>query len=245
MPKSKRCVFLGYATQQKGYRCLDMETREMRVCRNVIFDKDSFPFLDYANPRMVHRHNTKPIEFVTQSRIPSPGHIGNNHSSSVPDHQVTDMSHDLSSLGRSHYDSLPNNGHSLDSSRSLYDQDTPNSSSIPSIVSPSSTSIGESDSSSSINPNIDRRVTLDLNPSLNPSTQNNTSSDLRRSVREKFPNVLYKDFQCNNHSSTNVLCEPSSFSQDNKHQCWKEAMQEEIKAINDKKLGYWYLGRHI
>lgn len=28
MPKSRECVFLGYATQEKSYRCLDFDTRE-------------------------------------------------------------------------------------------------------------------------------------------------------------------------------------------------------------------------
>lgn len=47
MPKSKKCVFLGYATQQKGYKCLDIETKEIRISRDMLFDEDKFPFLDH------------------------------------------------------------------------------------------------------------------------------------------------------------------------------------------------------
>jgi hypothetical protein len=44
---SKSCVFLGYSSLHKGYKCLDMETRRVYISRDVIFDKAVFPF---SNP---------------------------------------------------------------------------------------------------------------------------------------------------------------------------------------------------
>jgi transposase InsO family protein len=45
-PRALRCVFVGYATRQKGYRCYHPPTRQMFVTFDVVFHEDSmyFPF---------------------------------------------------------------------------------------------------------------------------------------------------------------------------------------------------------
>ena len=43
--RSKKCVFLGYASHSKGYICLDTSNNKLIVSRNVIFDESTFPFL--------------------------------------------------------------------------------------------------------------------------------------------------------------------------------------------------------
>jgi histone deacetylase 1/2 len=42
--RSKRCVFLGYSHQHKGYKCLDPPTGRVYISRDVIFDERVFPF---------------------------------------------------------------------------------------------------------------------------------------------------------------------------------------------------------
>ncbi|PKU81762.1 Retrovirus-related Pol polyprotein from transposon TNT 1-94 [Dendrobium catenatum] len=43
-PISIPCVFIGYASQQKGYRCLDPSTGRVFTSRHVIFTENVFPF---------------------------------------------------------------------------------------------------------------------------------------------------------------------------------------------------------
>lgn len=46
--RSTTCAFLGYVLNQKGYKCLDLETNRTYVSRHVRFDENCFPF---KNPK--------------------------------------------------------------------------------------------------------------------------------------------------------------------------------------------------
>lgn len=45
-PKSTRCIFLGYSSKLKGYRCLDSSSGRIYISFYVILDESSFPFAD-------------------------------------------------------------------------------------------------------------------------------------------------------------------------------------------------------
>jgi hypothetical protein len=49
-PRSAACVFLGYPSDHKGYRCLDLSTNRIIISRHVIFDETSFPFSEVSSP---------------------------------------------------------------------------------------------------------------------------------------------------------------------------------------------------
>jgi hypothetical protein len=47
--RSKQCIFLGYSSQQQGYRCLDFATGMVFIFRHVVFYEDTFPHLDKSH----------------------------------------------------------------------------------------------------------------------------------------------------------------------------------------------------
>ena len=36
-PKAKKCVFIGYSLKQKGYKCYNLVTHQVRVSKDVVF----------------------------------------------------------------------------------------------------------------------------------------------------------------------------------------------------------------
>jgi hypothetical protein len=49
-PRSTQCVFLGYSSDHKGYRYLDLSTTHLIVSQHVVFDEDSFTLTTSPNP---------------------------------------------------------------------------------------------------------------------------------------------------------------------------------------------------
>ncbi|WVZ68483.1 hypothetical protein U9M48_017417 [Paspalum notatum var. saurae] len=42
--RSKQCVFLGYSTLHKGFKCLDVSSGRVYISRDVVFDENIYPF---------------------------------------------------------------------------------------------------------------------------------------------------------------------------------------------------------
>jgi hypothetical protein len=49
-PRSTRCLFLGYSSDHKGYRCLDLASHRIIISRHVVFDEDVFPLAGPSPP---------------------------------------------------------------------------------------------------------------------------------------------------------------------------------------------------
>jgi hypothetical protein len=48
-PRSAYCVFLGYSTTYKGYKCLHLPTNKIYISRHVLFDENYFPFKETSS----------------------------------------------------------------------------------------------------------------------------------------------------------------------------------------------------
>jgi hypothetical protein len=49
-PRSTLCVFLGYSSNHKGYRCLNLHSNQIIVSRHAVFD-ETFPFSEMSTPQ--------------------------------------------------------------------------------------------------------------------------------------------------------------------------------------------------
>jgi hypothetical protein len=47
-PRSSLCVFLGYSSDHKGHRCLDLHYNHILISRHIVFDEAVFPFADMS-----------------------------------------------------------------------------------------------------------------------------------------------------------------------------------------------------
>ncbi|KAL8139424.1 hypothetical protein V2J09_005445, partial [Rumex salicifolius] len=45
-PRFSPCIFLGYASNHRGYKCLDISTSKIIISRHVVFDETKFPYND-------------------------------------------------------------------------------------------------------------------------------------------------------------------------------------------------------
>jgi hypothetical protein len=65
MFRSKHCIFLGYSSNQRGYRCLDPVSRKVYVSRHVVFDESRFPATEGG------LSDSAPIASVSTASFPS------------------------------------------------------------------------------------------------------------------------------------------------------------------------------
>ena len=73
-PKSILCVFLGYSTHSKGYRCLDPKIGRIYTSRHGVFDESIFPFTSMVStsPTLATHHQWVNLPIPSQKLQPSP-----------------------------------------------------------------------------------------------------------------------------------------------------------------------------
>lgn len=58
--RSKQCVFLGYGSNQKGYKCLDLQTNKIYMSRHVVFDENLYPAQEKGSTHYPARGQSSP-----------------------------------------------------------------------------------------------------------------------------------------------------------------------------------------
>ncbi|KAF8405677.1 hypothetical protein HHK36_007754 [Tetracentron sinense] len=69
-PRSALCIFIGYSTLHKGYRCMRLTDSRVFVSRHVKFDETKFPFFTYKPATVPSTTGSNPFVFTTPSAIP-------------------------------------------------------------------------------------------------------------------------------------------------------------------------------
>jgi histone deacetylase 1/2 len=71
--RSKKCVFLGYSSLHKGYKCLHVPTNRVYISRDVVFDENVFPFSQLPStspPPTPSTHLLHPDQFDNAAYTP-------------------------------------------------------------------------------------------------------------------------------------------------------------------------------
>lgn len=93
-PTSSPCVFLGYSSTQKGYRCLRLDTRVIIVSRSVRFVETSFPLRDVPSSQPSSSVSTRRPQFPapsiphTSSSTPVSGSVSTTSSHGSGDYSI-------------------------------------------------------------------------------------------------------------------------------------------------------------
>jgi histone deacetylase 1/2 len=75
----KKCMFLGYSSLHKGYKCLHVPSNRVFISHDVIFDETVFPFLALPSSYTPPSHHSSPVmpdhfEDVAHSPLLLPNH---------------------------------------------------------------------------------------------------------------------------------------------------------------------------
>ena len=74
--RSKECIFVGYSSHHKGYKCLDASTGRIYISRDVVFDEAVFPFARMFEARLAPANSsTLPYVQLLPHTTHSPAHV--------------------------------------------------------------------------------------------------------------------------------------------------------------------------
>jgi hypothetical protein len=88
--RSKPCILLGYAANQKGYRCLEPQSHKIYISRHVVFDETVFPAkgtsLSQGSFQVIATPGN-PLVMIS-SHVPVEHFPSTTHSTPIPSHSI-------------------------------------------------------------------------------------------------------------------------------------------------------------
>jgi hypothetical protein len=233
--RAKPGIFIGYPHAQKAYKIFDLETKTIFTSRDVTFHEEIFPYHINSHPTT---HNVIPNPIPDISTTPYlPPH--NSSPQDIPDFihsplsptvtpTSTPSSLELPSISPSPSLEIPSQ-----SSTSSSPQPSPNLSPLPNIDSTSSSTPAET-----LPERVRRRPPyLDDYYCSHAHTIESSSTPSVKGTRYPISNYLTYNHLSPSHASflasVTSSVEPTTFSQANQTQEWRDAMQAELLALEN------------
>ncbi|KAL2901144.1 Retrovirus-related Pol polyprotein from transposon RE1 [Bienertia sinuspersici] len=239
-PRSRKGVFVGYPHDKKGWKVYDLETGEIFVSRDVKFHENEFPFMDGVNSANTHEHATElpsnnPViddEFLDDlERVLA---LGETAPTNTPPRRTTASSSPHSAAAPS---SLQPEDSGDSSSATVHPADrgspaTDVSSTTGSVVSPASATCRGHRTRHPPSWHKDYAAHSITSPSisshsLTPSCSSGTPYPLAHFVNCDAFSVRHRVFI----AAVDGINEPRNFNEAMGHAGWREAMQQEITAL--------------
>ncbi|KAJ4762199.1 Gag/pol [Rhynchospora pubera] len=253
--RSLPCVFLGYSSSQKGYRCLHLDTNKIFVSRNVVFDEINFPFQKIAKgtapnltKQLSNEFSILPLQIINSTQAQQSCGPNQKEAQVVPTSFQQNRSPDSIPPVPHQPDHTMTQAETIQASQitsppiQLVPQHTQSGDLTPSSDSTQSNSTQADQISTppthSIQPNLlffpssptDQPTTIaSASTPLNPPTSKNSIHHMTTRTKDHTRKPRhFNDFVAH---LASLETEPRSFNQANTLPAWREAMANEIQAL--------------
>jgi hypothetical protein len=223
--RSTKCVFIGYSSTQKGYRCLDLNTNRVYTSRHVIFDELQFPAHEGPAPKAPAVTDSPGVAI---SIPPGISHLPPTVSPLSTD-VVSPISTNSSPASPAHLEVVsPSSPLLLDSDPASPSSPTPGSSSNIPLSSPPT---------AEPTPDVLSQPAAALMPTVSsepPPSRMLTRSQTNSLQPKTFPD--YKLYSSTRYpllalTSVTLPAEPRTYHQAAQNPCWLDAMKAEFSAL--------------
>ncbi|GJZ44585.1 ribonuclease H-like domain-containing protein [Tanacetum coccineum] len=218
-PRSTPCVFLGYPTNHRGYRCLDLATNKIIISRHVNFEETIFPFgsMTPSNPPsynfLEHNDTPSPIQLKLLT-TPNSSTVNQPTSNTSQAQQQPNIMHPSTSSAHSSPQSTTSNTH------------------VPHSILPAPSTVY-----SPAHQPTQQSTTTSTQPAYPPPPNPNNTSRHPMVTRSRDGTTKPTNRFTLHVSSVSPL--PKSHIQASKNPHWQNAMQDEFNALI--KNGTWVL----
>jgi histone deacetylase 1/2 len=234
--RSKKCVFLGYSSLHKGYKCLHVPTNRVYISRDVVFDEGVFPFSQLPTPHVESLSHSSPsigqFDDAANTLLLLPNHGAGNGRGTRLELLDADQSGaiDVHASG-----ATPNH---VGSGPVLEPMSPATPASTPSLASPASSAHGSG-------PPVARQLDLSgagldssspgpLSPAPAPPQPTRMVTRLQHGVRqpkERTDGTVAWTTICMAHAADRISSEPRDLSDALSTTHWKNAMDAEYQAL--------------
>ena len=230
-PRALRCVFLGYATYQKGYRCYHPPSKRIFVTMDVVFHEDSMYFSSEPELQGEHLEEVQALDYdfliSINWELPEPSNNLNGNEKERPE------------LGNENVGELDLSGINLDHIGDERDEDLENE-----VVDqpPSESLAPQVTDTPNQSPTADRRAVMSepLRKQLlphqtrgipKPTYEPELSSKVKYPMSHYVSNHLFSESNKSFVNQLSIVSIPNSVQEALADLRWKAAMNEEMKSL--------------
>lgn len=252
--RSKLCVFLGYSSLHKGYKCLHVPTNRVYISRDVVFDENVFPFSQISSVSTPPSFSTSRLNSDQFDDVAYPPLLLTNHGAGLgpgarlellDDEPGTPTANDSGQVDREDLHGLDPDDHAL---KAAVDSLVTPTHTGPSTATGQPTSLGSASrrspgsASSMTHPTTSNSPTSTTESESSPTERvpapRGVTTRLQKGIRnpkERTDGTVAWSTVCMAHAIDLVHTEPRDHREALSCPHWREAMESEFSALQANK----------